>query len=61
MSDTREDDPMVVAAANRLTVRLRNGRHGKLVWWSAGNDKGTVVVGGRHVKITSADILCLVQ
>lgn len=54
-------DVMVLAAANRQMVRLRSGFYGRLVWWQAGADKGTVLVGGRHKKITTEDIECLVQ
>jgi hypothetical protein len=53
-------DPMVVVAANRQTIRLKSGFTGKLIWWSPGKGTGTVIVGGRHVSIKHADILCVV-
>ena len=52
---------MVAVAANRQIVRLKSGFSGRLVYWSTGSDSATVVVGGRHLRVSKDDILCIVQ
>jgi hypothetical protein len=63
MTETIRDDydPLIVAAANRQIVRLTNGLTGRLIYWSKSADSATVVIGGRHVRITKDQIMCVVQ
>jgi hypothetical protein len=52
----RVDDPFIVVAANRGFVKLKDGRVGRLIWWSQNGDKITVMAGGRHVRLHKDDI-----
>jgi len=54
-------DPMVVAAANRQVVRLKNGFTGRLVYWARVGNNATVVVDGRHLRIAKDEIMYVVQ
>lgn len=54
-------EPMVAVASNRQVVRLKDGRTGRLIFWSIKTDDATVYMNGRHVGIKHDDILCVVQ
>ena len=60
-SETREYDPMVVVAANRSLVRLRDGSVGRLLWWSTTSDLATVYADGKHRRVSKDEVTEIVQ
>ena len=54
-----EYDPMVVVAANRQVIALKDGTIGRLVYWSTKDDQATILTGGRHVRFHKDDLLCV--
>ena len=60
-SEIREYDPMVVVAANRSLVRLKDGRVGRLVWWSTNHDLATIYADGKHLRISKDEVAEIVQ
>ena len=61
MYETQDYDPMVMVAANRNLVRLKDGRYGRLVWWSTTNDLATVHADGKHLRISKDEVVAVVQ
>lgn len=59
--DRDDYDPMVVAAANRQVVRLRNGFTGRLVYWSKTENSATVVIDNRHLRVPKNEIVRVVK
>ena len=58
--DTDADyDPMVAVAANRQVIVLKDGRIGRLVYWSTKDDNATIYTAGRHVRFHKDDLLCV--
>lgn len=57
----RPEEPFIVVAANRGLVRLRDGRVGKLVWWSAREDSCTVVINRRHIRLNKKEVVKILQ
>jgi len=56
-----EFDPMVLVAANRQVVRLRDGRVGRLIFWSTHGESMTVYREGRHYKYKKQDLLGVLE
>ena len=54
-------DPMILVAANRGMVRLKNGMCAKLIWWSKVDDTAVLHFNRMNVPCKKSDIEAVVQ